>query len=1062
MCDKIVHLHCHTQYSLLDGASDIKKMVSKAKKDGQKAIAITDHGHMGGVFKFVGEANRQGIKPIAGCEFYMVQDRTKLKFTKDDPDRRYHQLLLAKNATGYANLCRLNSEGHQYKYQGRARIDKEVLKSYSEGLLATSCCLGAIIPQKLLSGDLLGAEEELKWWLDLFGEDFYIELQDHDLPEQHLVNEHLLAFAKKYNVKTIVTNDVHYVDQQDAEAHDTLLCINTGSVKSIPIGKGENFRAKGYRFGFANDNFYLKTTDEMLKTFPEHHASVFNTMEVADKVDPISLTRDILLPHFPLPKEYDNEYHYLYNLTYQGAKERYGKLTGPIRDRLNYELNTIRNMGFEGYFLVTADFINAAKDMGVYVGPGRGSVAGSMLAYCLGITDIDPLRYGLLFERFLNPDRISMPDIDTDFDDEGRSKVIDYVTRKYGQNNVAQIATYGTMGARMAIRDVARVSEVPISEADVMAKLIPSKHGVSYSIDEAISEVPQLSELYNTSQLHTEVLDVAKTLEGGVRNEGVHAAGVIISPVDLLTSIPLTSSKDSNLLVSQYDGKDVEKAGFLKMDFLGLKTLSVLKDTCEALNMTLEDIPMDDPLTYRLFAMGETVGVFQFESGGMRNYLQQLQPTTIDDLIAMNALYRPGPMQFIDSYIARKHGKEEVEYIHPLLEPVTKDTYGILIYQEQIMECARVLAGYTGGQADLLRRAMGKKDPKEMEENKQKFINGCKETTGLSDKESADIFAQIETFAAYGFNKSHSAAYSVLAYYTGYLKAHHPDVFMTAVLNHAIGNTDDLEVFVRDCERMGITIIPPTIHSPAKFEPDYNGSIYYGLSAIKGIGTDVAEAISGNKYNDIFDLLELKEVNRKVLVALAKAGAFEEWYSKYDLLEEEELFISKMLAYRQTLNKYKNSKQTNLFGLPSLEKPEPPYNGEYSDFADLKLEEEALGFYLTSHPLDVCSDDYERLKCTPFADMYNHPDKTINVGGMINEVIYKKTKTGKDFIIMIVEDFSATEKVFLFGQNVKRQKELAIPGNYIKMQGKVKVGKYTQFKPEKFGYLEFNERKETS
>ncbi|MFM9055808.1 MAG: DNA polymerase III subunit alpha, partial [Bacteroidota bacterium] len=680
---KFSHLHVHTQFSLLDGAADIGSLYKKAVKDGMPALAITDHGHMFGAFKFVAEAakhntkeNPNTIKPVVGCEFYMVKERHKQQFTRDERDVRYHQLLLAKNAEGYRNLVKLCSLGYIEGLYGKyPRIDKELLLRHHTGLIATSCCLGAIVPNTILKQGEAAAEQEFKWWLDLFGEDYYVELQRHDIPEQIKVNEVLIGFARKYGVKMIASNDSHYVDQEDANAHDILLCINTGAQQSMPTMKDfsdDESVARGTRFAFYNDQFYFKTTAEMQELFSDLPEALDNTNEIVDKIEPLRLKQDILLPHFKVPEPFTTQDEYLHHLTYTGALQRYGQLTPDIEERLNFELFTIKTMGFAGYFLIVADFIRAGRDLGVFIGPGRGSAAGSAVAYCIGITNIDPIKYNLLFERFLNPDRKSMPDIDTDFDDDGRQKVIDYVVDKYGRNQVAQIVTYGTMAAKMSIKDVARVLDLPLGDSNALAKLVPEKPGIELSrvltapIDgdkslkekeslnsDEIEQVKQLRSIMNGDDLRSRVLQEALVLEGSVRNTGIHAAGIIIAPMDLTEIIPVATSKDTELLITQFDGKVIEDAGVIKMDFLGLKTLTIIKDALRLIrqnhgvDIDIDTIPLDDSRTLELYQRGETNGTCQFESVGMQKYLKDLRPDKFEDLIAMNALFRPGPLAYI-------------------------------------------------------------------------------------------------------------------------------------------------------------------------------------------------------------------------------------------------------------------------------------------------------------------------------------------------------------------------------------------------------------------------------
>ncbi|MBL7884036.1 MAG: DNA polymerase III subunit alpha, partial [Bacteroidia bacterium] len=739
------HLHVHTQFSLLDGAADVASLYKKAVNDNMPALAITDHGNMFGVFKFVAEAgkyntpeNPNKIKPIVGCEFYVVETRHKRQFTKEDKDVRYHQLLLAKDAEGYKNLVKLCSLGYMEGLYGKyPRIDKELILKHHKGLIATTCCLGASVPRTILKKGEDEGEKEFKWWLDIFGEDYYVELQRHNIPEQNTVNEILLKFAKKYNVKIIASNDSHYVDQEDANAHDILLCINTGEKQSTPTLKefDDEVSMKGKRFAFYNDQFYFKTTQEMSQLFSDIPQAIDNTNEIVDKISPLKLKQDIMLPNYQIPEGFATQDDYLHHLTYTGAKERYRELSPEIEERLNFELFTIKTMGFAGYFLIVADFIKAGRDIGVFVGPGRGSAAGSAVAYCIGITNIDPIKYNLLFERFLNPDRKSMPDIDTDFDDEGRQKVIDYVVDKYGKNQVAQIVTYGTMAAKMSIKDVARVLDLALPDSNALAKLVPDKPGIELervltapltgekSLEEKegltgedMENVKRLREIMNGNDLQAKVLKEALILEGSVRGTGIHAAGIIIAPMDLTDLIPVSTSKESELLITQYDGKVIEDAGVIKMDFLGLKTLTILRDALRMIkqnhgvDIVIDDVPLDDLKTFELYQRGDTNGTFQFESAGMQKYLKELKPDKFADLIAMNALYRPGPIEYIPNFIKRKHGLEPVVYDLPEMEEYLSDTYGITVYQEQVMLLSQKLAGFSKGDADVLRKAMGKKD----------------------------------------------------------------------------------------------------------------------------------------------------------------------------------------------------------------------------------------------------------------------------------------------------------------------------------------------------------------
>jgi len=956
------HLHSHTQFSLLDGAASIPGIMKKASEDKMPAVALTDHGNMFGAFKFVAEASKFNIKPIVGCEFYMVDDRKKQKFSKEDRDNRRHQLLLAKNKEGYKNLSKLCSLGYiEGMYSKWPRIDKELIEKYHDGLIATSCCLAAEIPQTILTKGEEDAEELLKWWLDLFGDDFYIELQRHDLEEQKLVNEVLLRFAKKFNIKVIATNDSHYVDQDDANAHDILLCVNTGEIQSKPIWKGAGSGGKDFRFGFPNDQFYFKTQKEMSELFSDVPEAIENTNEIVDKVDILDLKRDILLPNFPLPTGFTNADEYLKHIAYEGAKssKRYGEITSEIEERINHELSIIKHMGFAGYFLIVSDMINAGRGLGVMIGPGRGSAAGSAVAYCIGITNIDPIKYSLLFERFLNPERISMPDIDTDFDDEGRQKVIDYVVDKYGRNQVAQIITFGTMAAKSSIRDVARVRDLPLSESNALAKLVPELAGIT--LKKAFEEVVELSDIRKGNDERAKVIELAVKLEGSVRNTGIHAAGVIIAPDDLINYIPVSTSKDSELLVTQFDGKVIEDAGMLKMDLLGLKTLTIIKDAISVIHQTkgveidIDAIPLDDAKTFELYQNADTIGTFQFESKGMRKYLQELKPTTLEDLIAMNALYRPGPMEFIPNFIDRKHGKEKVVYPHPLLVDILKNTHGIMVYQEQIMQTAQILAGYSLGQADLLRRAMGKKNKDEMARQKEIFVKGAKELHNIDSRKAEEVFGVMEKFAAYGFNRSHSAAYSVVAYQTAYLKAHYPAEYMASVLTHNQSNIDKITFFMDECRKQGITVSGPEINeSRMKFTVNKSGEIRFGLGAIKGTGDAAVESIieerdqNGN-FEDIFNFssrVNLRTVNKKTFESLAMAGAFDNFqtYNRRQYLEKtdsgESSLIELAIKYGNKMQLEKSASQHSLFGEGSgvtVAKPQYPFMEPYNEIENANI-----------------------------------------------------------------------------------------------------------------------------
>ncbi|MBC6990658.1 MULTISPECIES: DNA polymerase III subunit alpha [Hymenobacter] len=1110
------HLHCHTQYSLLDGQASIASLMKKAQADGMPAVALTDHGNMFGAFNFVAEANKYNVKPIVGCEFYLVEDRHKKSFSREKGERdiRYHQLLLAKDQAGYHNLAKLCSmsfiEGVYSKYP---RIDKELLLQYHEGLIATSCCIGAQVPQAILWKSEDEAEEILKWWIDVFGDDYYIELQRHGLmnidntgKSQEDINQVLLKWAKKYNVRTIATNDSHYVEQQDFAPHDLLLCVNTGEEHSIPVGdfqtqyfrlvsannevhydhldklrhlgnKDEIMRRQlmrideqqqmpkpRSRFGFPNDQFYFKSQAEMIHLFADVPEAIDNTNHIVDKITPPKLQRDILLPNFPLPPEHPTADAFLRFLTYKGAFEgprpRYSERTPEIEERLDYELRVIETMGFAGYFLITQDFINHGRNIGVAVGPGRGSAAGSAVAYCIGITNIDPIKYSLLFERFLNPERVSMPDIDIDFDDVNRQKVIDYVVGKYGKTQVAQIITFGTMAAKSSIKDVARAMELPLPQTNDLAKMVPEQVGTTLA--KAFAENQELDMIRRDEapdNLRGQILRLAERLEGSVRNTGIHAAGVIIAPDDITKYIPVSTSKDSDLLVTQFDGKVIESAGMLKMDFLGLKTLTIIVDAINLIErnhgvkIDIDDIPIDDEKTYQLYQRGDTIGTFQFESEGMRMYLKDLKPTNIEDLIAMNALYRPGPMQFIPNFINRKHGREPVEYPHELLEPILNYSQGIMVYQEQIMQTAQILAGYSLGGADLLRRAMGKKDMKKMALEREKFVEGAKKLHSIPAKKASEVFDVMEKFAAYGFNRSHSAAYSVVAYQTGYLKAHYPAEYMAAVLTNNMGDIKKVTFFIEEARKQGVAVLGPDVNeSILKFNVNDKGQIRFGMAAVKGAGEAAVEEIvrereNAGPYSDIFDFakrVNLRAVNKKTFESMAQAGAFDsfERYHRRQFIEApagDQNLIEKSMRMGQQHQAAKESAQHSLFGagafgavaapLPKVVDMEP-----WSPTEKLRREKEVVGFYLSGHPLDDFKLEIDSYCTCGLDKIETYKNRDITVAGLISNVLFKTTKTGQPFVSFNIEDYDSSLNLALFRDDYSKFSGLINPRNYDKEQ----------------------------
>lgn len=1045
---EFTHLHVHTQFSLLDGAAQINSLVKEAKKNEMRALAITDHGNMFGVPKFVSEAKKQGITPIIGCEFYITNDR----FNRKD-QVRYHQLILAKNQTGYKNLSRLCSAGFIEGMYYKPRIDKKIIREFKEGLIATTCCLASEVNRTIILKGEKEAEKLFLEWLEIFGEDYYIELQRHGIKEQDTCNEILLSWSKKYNVKVIATNDVHYINVKDSEAQDILLCLQTGKDFDDPN-----------RMRFENNQFYLKTKQEMQELFKDVPESLDNTNEILGKVELPKLERDILLPIYTLPEGFLSEDEYLKYISFEGAKKKYGEITNDITSRLNFELNVIKNMGFAGYFLIVQDFIDAAKKLNVSVGPGRGSAAGSAVAYCTGITNIDPIRYNLLFERFLNPERISMPDIDIDFDDEGRQKVIDYVVDKYGKNRVAQIITFGTMAAKSSIRDVARVLGLPLPEADRLAKLVPD--GLGVTLKKSFEAVKELADAKSSSNvLIAKTLSFAEVLEGSARHTGIHAAGIIIAPDDLQEHIPLCTSKESDLLVTQYDGKYVESVGMLKMDFLGLKTLTIINDCIKnieenhGIKLDIDKIPLDDEKAFQLYQKGDTIGTFQFESDGMRAYLKELKPNNIEDLIAMNALYRPGPMDFIPKFINCKHGKQAVEYPHEMLEDILKNTYGIMVYQEQIMQAAQVMGGFTLGAADLLRRAMGKKQVDVMEKQKTVFVEGATKK-GIDAKKAEEVFNVMAKFAEYGFNRSHSAAYSILAYQTGYLKANYPAEYMAAVLTHNMNDIKKITFFMDECRHMNISVKGPDINeSNLKFVVNKKGEIRFGLGAVKGMGENAVKAIVEERninghFKSVFDIVmrvNSRAVNKRCLESLALAGAFdcftEIHRAQYFYAEAADSIgtLEKIIKYGNNYQESKNTAQHSLFGgVSTVEIPEPILTAcePWSKLEQLHKEKDVIGIYISGHPLDdykleinnFCSCSIDQL-----SELANYKNKEVSIAGIVTEVNHKTSKKGKPFGSFIIEDYTNSIQLALFSEDYLRLKHFLVKDALLFVKGKVQT-----------------------
>ncbi|MFI3315140.1 MAG: DNA polymerase III subunit alpha [Rikenellaceae bacterium] len=1123
---QFTHLHVHTQYSILDGASDIKKLLKKAKEHSMEALAITDHGSMFGVKLFHQTANDLGIKPILGCEVYVAPNS---RFDRNGKqDRGFHLVLLAKNSVGYHNLAILASYAYTDGFYYVPRIDWGLLEKYSEGLICSSACIGGEIPKAILNGNIDLAEHTAKRFVDIFGDDFYLEMQllptlnpecdGNAIVKQRIVNKHLIEIGQKLGIKCIATNDVHFVEADYAEAHDLMICLNTGK----DIHDPERMRYTGSE--------YLKSGDEMAELFADYPEAISNTMEIAAKVENYSLSHAAFMPDFPLPadfviniddlkrsfkeslqpivekakggcdadfsvvsaqvdalnsvEEFDaiiennnwnsvflvadkypiaKQFLYLKHITYEGARRRYtDDIPKETIDRIDFELDTIERMGFPGYFLIVWDFIRAGREMGVSVGPGRGSAAGSVVAYCLGITNIDPLKYDLLFERFLNPERISMPDVDIDFDEDGREQVMQYVVQKYGQKRVAHIITFGTMAAKMAIRDVGRVLKLPLPESDRLAKLIPDKPGTKFA--GAFAEVPELAaERDSSNPLIAKTLHLAEKLEGVVRQTGVHACGVIIAKDDLEKFIPISTAKDAELFVVQYNGKYVEDVGLLKMDFLGLKTLSIIKDAVENIQIStgelidIDTIPLDDKTTYDLYSRGDTTGLFQFESGGMKKYLRELKPNRFEDLIAMAALYRPGPMDYIPDFISRKHGLTPIVYDLDAMEEYLKDTYGITVYQEQVMLLSQKLAGFTKGQADTLRKAMGKKQIEILNKMKDSFISGATER-GHDPKVCDKVWSDWEKFASYAFNKSHSTCYAYVSYQTGYLKAHYPAQFMAALLSRNLSDIKKISIFMDECKRMGLSVKGPDInHSYVKFSVDKGGNVRFGLGAIKGVGeaatvSVIEERKKNGEFVDIYDFVErvnLQTVNKKTIENLALAGAFDSMVdferSGFSSLNAKgATFIESLLVYGNNYKKEHvngcNSLFADMVEEIAIEKPQCPNDLEWSQLEMLGKEKNLIGIYLSAHPLDshrVVIENFSTHTLESLNNIEQLKDKEFVVCGMITKVFNGLTKKGDAYGRITVEDFSGTYEFALFSKDFEKFRNFCYDGYQILIRGVV-------------------------
>lgn len=1114
--EDFIHLHVHTYYSILDGQSPVEKLVDKAVANGMRGMAITDHGNMFGVKelynycnKINGKLKEQGkepFKPIFGCEMYVAR-RTKADRVKEKGDAGgYHLIVLAKNYHGYKNLIKLVSRAWVDGFYSKPRTDRADLEKYHEDLIVCSACIAGEVPAKILKGDIPGAREAIEWYKNLFGDDYYLELQRHEVkdpnqranretfPLQQRANKELIKLAKEYGIKVVCTNDCHFVDQENAEAHDHLLCLSTGKELNDPT-----------RMLYSKQEWF-KTREEMNEIFADVPEALSNTLEILDKVETYSIDHSPIMPFFPIPKEFGTEEEtrkrispeelfrefttdengneimsheeaekkikklggidklyrikfeadYLAKLAYDGAKRLYGEpLTDEVYERIKFELHIMKTMGFPGYFLIVQDFINSAQDeLGVMVGPGRGSAAGSVVAYCLGITKIDPIKYDLLFERFLNPDRISLPDIDTDFDDDGRGKVLEWVEDKYGHDKVAHIITYGTMATKNSIKDVARVEKLPLDISNRLCKAIPDKlpDGLKMNLTNAIKCVPELREAEASANPQmANTIKYAKMLEGTVRGTGIHACGTIICRDAISDWVPVSTAEDKSdpghkLLATQYDGHVIEETGLIKMDFLGLSTLSIMKETVENIRLThdgftldLDTIPIDDELTYKLYQEGRTIGTFQFESAGMQKYLRELRPTVFEDLIAMNALYRPGPMDYIPSFIARKNGKEPITYDIPCMEKYLKDTYGITVYQEQVMLLSRQLADFTRGESDALRKAMGKKKKAIVDAMKPKFIEGGKKN-GHDPKVLEKIWGDWEKFASYAFNKSHATCYSWVAYQTAYLKAHYPAEFMAGNMSRCLNDITKITKLMSECQAMNIPCLGPDVNeSEQKFSANKKGEVRFGLSAIKGMGEAaatniIAERHKNGQYKDIFDFVQrvnLSAVNRKAMESLALSGGFDSFGIRREQYfasnAKGDTFVETLLRYGQVYQSEQSSMQNSLFGdMGGVEIQTPPVPDceAWSTMELLKRERELVGIYLSAHPLDdyaVVLNHMCNLHCPQIGREMDKKAfasiEELTFGGIVTSVSQRWTKTNKPFGIVTIEDFEGQGELALFGED---------------------------------------------
>jgi DNA polymerase-3 subunit alpha len=1106
------HLHNHTQFSVLQSTINIPSLIKATAGFKMPAVAMTDHANMMGAFHFVAqvlnhnkgvearnqaaleegkEAEESIIKPIVGCEFFVCEDHEN----KSVKDNGYQVVLLAKNKAGYHNLAKMSSIAYTKGFYYIPRIDKKVIEQYKEDILVLSGNLYGEISSKLLNLGEKQAEEALLWWKSQFGADFYIELMRHSQEDEDIVNTSLIALAKKHEVKLIATNNTYYINKKDANAHDILLCVKDGEKQATPIGRG-----RGYRFGLPNQEYYFKSPDEMKNLFADLPEAIVNIQEIIDKIEIYKLAREVLLPKFDIPDEFlveedeedggkRGENKFLAHLTYVGAKKRYGEITDDIRERLDFELQTIEKTGYPGYFLIVQDFIAEARNLDVSVGPGRGSAAGSAVAYCLGITNIDPIKYDLLFERFLNPDRVSMPDIDIDFDDEGRGRVMDYVIKKYGANQVAQIITYGTMAAKSSVKDTARVLDLPLFEAEKIAKLIPNmKLAKIFTLDEKslkgalradeYEKVLELKNLAGAKDLGAKTLEQAQILEGSLRNTGIHACGVIITPSDITNFVPVATAKDSDLYVTQFDNSVVESAGLLKMDFLGLKTLTLIKDTVKLvkfrhdIDLNPDEFPIDDAKTYELFQRGETIGIFQYESSGMQKYMKELKPTVFGDLIAMNALYRPGPLEYIPSFVRRKNGEEEIKYDLDACEEYLKETYGITVYQEQVMLLSQKLAGFTKGEADVLRKAMGKKQKDVLDKMKPKFVKQAAEK-GHDPATLEKIWKDWEAFASYAFNKSHSTCYAWIAYQTAYLKAHYPAEYMAAVLSNNMSDIKQVAFFMEECKQMGVQVLGPDVNeSGTKFSVNAQGEVRFGLSGVKGVGDKAVESIIQDRlengmYQSLYDFAKrsnTRTVNKKAYESFVYSGAFDSFgyhRAQYFFVGINDKYngIEKLIKYANDFQNNESSSQSSLFGgtvADLISEPTLPVAPEWSLIDKLKYEKDAIGIFLSGHPLDnyklelkeFCQHKVKHLSLVNkirtgdtneevLAEFEGIKNRELVVGGLVVVAAQRMTKTGKPFGTMMFEDYDDSSELALFGDDFIKFKQFLTDGYFLQIRGRV-------------------------